>query len=152
MNTKKLKEEFRAFLKKHNYKITKNRLDLIDVIANYKKHFEIEELVNYIQNTQKLASRATIYRTVKLLMDFGIIKEIIKQNNKTIYEFCTQEGHHDHLVCVSCGRIIEFFNEDIENLQEEICLKHNFLPTYHRLEIFGLCEQCLKKKRPTQEK
>jgi Ferric uptake regulator family. len=49
MNTKKLKEEFRAFLKKHNYKITKNRLDLIDVIANYKKHFEIEELVNYIQ-------------------------------------------------------------------------------------------------------
>ncbi|HEK25256.1 MAG TPA: transcriptional repressor, partial [Hydrogenobaculum sp.] len=113
MNTKKLKEEFRAFLKKHNYKITKNRLDLIDIIANYKKHFEIEELVNYIQNTQKLASRATIYRTVKLLMDFGIIKEIIKQNNKTIYEFCNQEGHHDHLVCVSCGRIIEFFNEDI---------------------------------------
>ncbi len=152
MNTDKLKEEFRAFLKKHNYKITRNRLDLIDIIANYKKHFEIEELVSYIQSTQKLASRATIYRTVKLLIEFGIIKEIIKQNNKTIYEFYTQEEHHDHLICVSCGKIIEFLNEDIEKLQEEICKKHNFSPTYHRLEIFGLCEQCLKEKQSTKEK
>ncbi len=152
MNTKKLKEEFRAFLQKHDYKITKNRLDLIDVVANYKKHFEIEELVNYIQNTQKLASRATIYRTVKLLIDFGIIKEIIKQNNKTIYEFYASEEHHDHLVCTSCGAIIEFFNEDIEKLQEEICKEHKFLPTHHRLEIFGLCEKCQKKEQLTEGK
>jgi len=147
-----LKEEFKAFLKENNYKITKNRLDLIDIIANYKKHFEIEELVNYIQSKDRLASRATIYRTIKLMIDFGIIKEIIKRNNKTIYEFCTQEKHHDHLVCVSCGDIIEFFNEDIENLQDQICEKHNFLPKYHRLEIFGLCEKCQKKNQSTEEK
>lgn len=145
MDTKRLKEEFVDFLKKHHQKITKSRLELLDIIANYKKHFEIEELVTYIQRTKKLASRATIYRTIKLLMDFGVIKEIIKQNNKTIYEFCPSESHHDHLICTSCNKIIEFLNEDIEKLQEEICKSHKFLPTHHRLEIFGLCKECQKK-------
>ena len=150
MNTRKLKEGFKDFLKKKHQKITKSRLDLIDIIVDYKRHFEIEELVNHIQNTQKLASRATIYRTIKLLIEFGIIKEIIKQNNKTIYEFYAPgERHHDHLICTSCNKIIEFTDENIEELQEDICKSHNFLPTHHRLEIFGLCEECQKKQQHT---
>lgn len=145
MDTKLLKEQFVDFLRKNHQKITKSRLELLDIIANYKRHFEIEELVAYIQSNHKLASRATIYRTIKLLIEFGVIKEIIKQNNKTIYEFYPNEAHHDHLICTSCNKIIEFLNEDIEKLQEEICKSHNFLPTHHRLEIFGLCEECQKK-------
>ncbi|WP_461831407.1 Fur family transcriptional regulator [Aquifex sp.] len=143
ISTDELKKEFAKFLKKKNLKITRSRLDLIDLIANYNKHFEIEELVNWIstQNDKKV-SRSTVYRTVKLLEEFGAVKEVIKKNNKTIYEFVVGRSHHDHLVCTNCGRIIEFVSEDIEKLQDEICKQYGFKPTHHRLEIFGLCKEC----------
>jgi len=146
INTEELKKEFTKFLKKKNMKITKSRLDMIDIIADYKKHFEIEELVNWISTrSDKKVSRSTVYRTVKLLEEFGAIKEVIKKNNKTIYEFVVGRSHHDHLVCTECGKIIEFVNEDIETLQDEICRQYGFKPIHHRLEIFGLCEECQKR-------
>ncbi|HID65799.1 MAG TPA: transcriptional repressor [Aquificaceae bacterium] len=146
INIEELKKEFTKFLKKKNMKITKSRLDMIDIIADYKKHFEIEELVNWISTrSDKKVSRSTVYRTVKLLEEFGAIKEVIKKNNKTIYEFVVGRSHHDHLVCTECGKIIEFVNEDIETLQDEICRQYGFKPIHHRLEIFGLCEECQKR-------
>ncbi|GAB6066090.1 Fur family transcriptional regulator [Aquifex pyrophilus] len=146
VSTEELKKEFAKFLKRKNLKITRSRLDLIDLIANYNKHFEIEELVNWIstQNDKKV-SRSTVYRTVKLLEEFGAVKEVIKKNNKTIYEFVVGRSHHDHLVCTNCGKIIEFVSEDIEKLQDEICKQYEFKPTHHRLEIFGLCKECREK-------
>ncbi len=146
VNTEELKKAFTEFLKKKNLKITKTRLDLIDLIADYDKHFEIEELVNWISSrTDKRVSRSTIYRTVKLLEEFGAIKEVIKKDNKTIYEFVVGRSHHDHLVCVECGKIIEFVSEDIEQLQDEVCKTYSFKPIHHRLEIFGLCKDCQEK-------
>ncbi|NPB07821.1 MAG: transcriptional repressor [Aquificae bacterium] len=143
VNVNELKEEFTRFLRKKNLKVTRARLDLIDLIADYNKHFEIEELVNWIASrTDKKVSRSTIYRTIKLLEEFGAIREVIKKDNKTIYEFVVGRSHHDHLVCLKCGKIIEFVNEDIENLQNEICRQYEFKPTHHRLEIFGLCREC----------
>ncbi len=146
VNTEELKKAFTDFLKKKNMKITKTRLDLIDLIADYNKHFEIEELVNWISSrTDKRVSRSTIYRTIKLLEEFGAIKEVIKKDNKTIYEFVVGRSHHDHLICVECGKIIEFVSEDIEKLQEEVCKAYSFKPIHHRLEIFGLCKDCQEK-------
>jgi len=143
VNVNELKEEFTRFLRKKNLKVTRARLDLIDLIADYNKHFEIEELVNWIASrTDKRVSRSTIYRTIKLLEEFGAIREVIKKDNKTIYEFVVGRSHHDHLVCLKCGKIIEFVNEEIENLQNEICKLYGFKPTHHRLEIFGLCREC----------
>jgi len=138
-----IKREFTKFLKRRNMKVTQSRLKLIDLIAQYGKHFEVEELVNWIASRgDKSVSRSTVYRTIKLLQDFGVIKEVIKQNNRTIYEFVAGKAHHDHLVCMECGKIIEFVNEDIEKLQDEVCEQYNFQPTHHRLEIFGLCSEC----------
>jgi len=138
-----LKEEFSKFLKRKNMKVTKARLDLIDLLAGYDKHFQIEELVNWISSkSDKKVSRSTIYRTIKLLEEFGAIREVIKKDNKTIYEFVAGSPHHDHLVCLNCGKIIEFVSEDIENLQGEICKHYGFKPVNHRLEIFGLCKSC----------
>ena len=146
INTEELKKAFTEFLKKKNMKITKTRLDLIDLIADYNKHFEIEELVNWISSrTDKRVSRSTIYRTIKLLEEFGAIKEVIKKDNKTIYEFVVGRAHHDHLICVECGKIIEFVSEEIEKLQNEVCQNYSFKPIHHRLEIFGLCKDCQDK-------
>ena len=65
-------------------------------------------------------SRSTIYRTVKLLQEFGAVREIIKINNRTIYEFMAGRSHHDHLICVECKKIIEFVDQEIEELQDQI--------------------------------
>lgn len=146
VTTEELKKAFIEFLKKKNMKITNTRLGLIDLIANYNKHFEIEELVNWISSqTDRRVSRSTIYRTIKLLEEFGAIKEVIKKNNKTIYEFVVGRPHHDHLICVECGKIIEFVSDDIEKLQNEVCEAYSFKPFHHRLEIFGICKSCQEK-------
>ncbi len=147
VNLNEIKNEFKKFLKRKNMKVTQSRLDLIDLIADYGKHFEVEELVNWIANrTDRSVSRSTIYRTIKLLQEFGVIKEVIKLSNRTIYEFVVGKSHHDHLVCVECGKIIEFVNEDIEKLQDEVCEEYDFQPIHHRLEIFGVCSECREKR------
>ncbi len=138
-----IKREFTKFLKKKNMKVTQSRLSLIDLIASYGKHFEVEELASWIATqADRSVSRSTIYRTIKLLQEFGVIKEVIKQGNRTIYEFVAGKAHHDHLVCVECGKIIEFVNEDIEKLQDQVCEEYSFQPLHHRLEIFGICSEC----------
>ncbi len=145
VNLNQLKDEFKRYLKRRNMKVTQSRLDLIDLLASYGRHFEVEELVNWVASrTDRRVSRSTVYRTIKLLQEFGAIKEVIKQNNRTIYEFVVGKPHHDHLVCVECGKIIEFVNEDIENLQDEVCREYDFEPMNHRLEIFGICSECRK--------
>jgi Fur family ferric uptake transcriptional regulator len=147
INLTEIKREFTKFLKRKNMKVTQSRLDLIDLIADYGKHFEVEELVNWIaMQTERSVSRSTIYRTIKLLQEFGVIKEVIKHNNRTIYEFVAGKAHHDHLVCIECGKIIEFVNEDIEKLQDEVCDQYDFNPLHHRLEIFGICADCRNKQ------
>ncbi len=147
MKLAELKRQFEAYLKQRGYKKTKNRFDIIDMVAEYGPHFEIENLVNWITHkNRRVASRSTVYRTVKLLQEFGAIREVVKLNNRTIYEFVIDKPHHEHLVCVECGRIIEFYKNEIEELQDEVCKEHNFTPLNHRLEIFGICSSCEKKE------
>ncbi len=138
-----LKRDFERFLRNRGGKITKGRFKIIEMIAKYRTHFEIEELVRWISFQNKnVASRSTIYRTVRLLQEFGAIREVIKLNNRTIYEFVVGRHHHEHLICIECGKITEFYKEEIEQLQEEVCKEYNFTPINHRLEIFGICREC----------
>ncbi|MFN3871310.1 MAG: Fur family transcriptional regulator, partial [Aquificaceae bacterium] len=146
MQLEELKSKFEHFLRQRKYKVTKGRFEIIDKIADYGPHFEIEELVRWIVNQNKsIASRSTVYRTVRLLQEFGVIREVIKLGNRTIYEFTAGRPHHEHLICVQCGKIIEFNKEEIEELQEKVCEEHQFTPLNHRLEIFGICSECRSK-------
>lgn len=146
---KTIKKEIIDKLKEKRIKITNQRLNIIEEILKSKGHFEVEDLVYKIKKKNIDASRATIYRTLNILKDLGYIVEVIKLNNKTYYEFANKE-HHDHLLCLNCGKIIEFHDDEIEKLQNSICEKYNFKPVYHRLEIFGICEECVKKEAPSQ--
>ncbi|MCX8075990.1 MAG: transcriptional repressor [Aquificaceae bacterium] len=147
MQVEELKSRFEQFLKQKGYKITKGRFEIVDKIASYGKHFEIEELVRWIANQNKtVASRSTVYRTVRLLQDFGAIREVIKLGNRTIYEFVAGRPHHEHLICVECGKIIEFYKDEIEELQDKVCEEHSFTPLNHRLEVFGICKDCMEKR------
>ena len=87
-------------------------------------------------------SRATLYRTLPHLVDAGLVHKIEMAEGQARYEPMFGRHHHDHLVCLECGRIIEFENRDIERLQEEICRRKKFIMTGHTHQIRGTCEIC----------
>jgi len=141
---RRLLEEFKRAIKNKGLKYTPQREQVFKEIISTKGHFEIEQMVHKIRQKNIPVSRATVYRTLNIMKELGFVEEVIKINNKTIYEISIKE-HHDHLICTSCRKIIEFQSEDIEKLQDKVCAEYGFLPKFHRLEIFGLCSKCQKK-------
>src|SRR3989338_2773439 len=97
------------------------------------------------QSLLKRVSKATIYRTLSLLVQCGLLREVIFGEKHSHYEHVHENEHHDHLVCSGCGKIIEFTDEELERLQDAVCLQYQFLPESHRLQIQGLCKECQRK-------
>ena len=138
-------QKFEEFLKLKELKYTSERKSIVKAIFSFYKHFDVEELFEKLGKQGDNVSRATIYRTIPLLIQSGLITETLHCQDKASYENIFNKKHHDHLVCINCGKIIEFYNEKIEKLQEEVCEQHNFIPIEHRLGIKGYCEDCYKK-------
>jgi Fur family ferric uptake transcriptional regulator len=88
------------------------------------------------------ASRASVYRTLNLLCECGLVEKVSKTEQGTIYEQSLGRRHHDHMVCINCGKIIEFYSERLEKLQEKICRDQEFQGKSHTLEIRGYCRHC----------
>ena len=142
-------QKFEEYLKSKELKYTSERNIILKAIFSFHKHFDVEELFEKLRKQGNNVSRATIYRTIPLLIQSGLITETLHCQDKTSYENIFNKKHHDHLVCINCGKIIEFYNKKIEKLQEEVCKQHNFVSIEHRLGIKGYCEDCYKdlKKR-----
>jgi Fur family ferric uptake transcriptional regulator len=137
---------FKNFLTERGQKLTKEREAILKEIFSFRGHFEPETLYLQIRESGLKASRASVYRTLNLLYECGLIDMVRKTEHGTIYECTYGHKHHDHMLCVRCGKVIEFFSEDLERLQEELCKKQNFEGTNHTLEIRGYCKECQKKK------
>ena len=136
---------FKEYLDSKKLKFTAERQAILDrVFANY-KHFEADELLVDLRQNKLKISKATIYRTLSLLVKCGLLREVIFGERHTHYEPVYGHEHHDHMVCNDCGMIIEFVENRIERLQDEVCKKNNFEPESHRLQIQGLCAVCRKK-------
>ncbi len=139
------KERFKYFLKEADLKFTPEREEIIEAIVNLQKHFDAEDIYQQLRKQKSDVSLATVYRTIPLLVDSGLIMETLHCREKVLYEKIYNKRHHDHMVCINCGKIIEFYNEDVEKLQDEICHKHQFVATEHRLGIKGYCKECQDK-------
>ncbi len=138
-------EVFKKYLESKKLKFTAERQTILDrVFANH-KHFEADELLIDLRLNKLKISKATIYRTISLLVKSGLLREVIFGERHAHYEQVFGHEHHDHLVCNSCGKIIEFIDHRIEKLQDEVCKKNKFKSDSHRLQIQGLCEDCVKK-------
>ena len=140
-------QKFEEFLKSKEFKYTFERKLILNTILSFHNHFDVEEIFEKLRKHGDDVSRATIYRTIPLLLQSGLLSETVhcQDKNKIRYENIFNKKHHDHLICVKCGKTIEFFDERIEKLQEEACKQHNFVPIEHRLGIKGYCEDCYKK-------
>jgi len=141
------KKIFNKFLKERGQKFTKERSAILQRIFSYHGHFDTESLYLNIRETGLKASRASVYRTLNLLCECGLIEKVTKTEHGTIYEHTFGHEHHDHMLCIGCGTIIEFYTEDLERLQENICRKQDFKGVTHTLEIRGYCKKCQKNKK-----
>ncbi len=140
-------KKFQEYLKTRGLKFTPERQVILDWVFKTHKHFDAEDLLFDIRQKGERVSKATIYRTLSLLVKCGLLREVIFGEKHSHYEHIHEDEHHDHLVCSNCGKIIEFADEKIEQLQEAVCRNYKFLPESHRLQIQGLCYECQKSER-----
>lgn len=141
---------FIDFLKAKNLKLTNQREEILNIFLKTERHFTTEDLYHIVKKRDPNIGQATVFRTLKLICEAGIAREVDFGDKKLRYEHKIGHEHHDHLVCTKCGRFIEAMNPEIEKLQDKLCKKFNFSPTRHKMEIFGICKKCKKKGEKTQ--
>jgi Fur family ferric uptake transcriptional regulator len=137
---------FGEFLKRKGLKTTRERTALFDEIFSTHRHFDADDLVLRMREKGKKISRATVYRTLELLTECGLVGRVRLNEEKYRYERLQKGEHHDHLVCTSCGRIIEFVEPRIERLQDVVCERYGFLATSHSHQIRGFCASCQRRQ------
>ena len=127
-------------LGKHSLKLTRQREYILGAFLKM-EHVTAEQLYHILAKKDPHIGLATIYRTLKLLCDTGLAQER-HFGSQTQFDNVSHKGHHDHLICTSCGKIIEFQNCQIEKLQEEVANRNGFMIKTHKLELYGLCSNC----------
>lgn len=133
--TKALDDRITEVCKAHGLRLTAPRRVIIQVLADATDHPDVVELHRRIAAIDPRIAIATVYRTVKLLQDLGILERHTFGDGRARYETAAH-GHHDHMVNIKTGEVVEFRSEEIERLQEEIARAHGFRIVSHRLEIF----------------
>lgn len=137
-------QRFKDYLVSKGLKLTPERQTIFRRVFDTHKHFEAEDLLLSLRQDHQRVSKATIYRTLTLLVKSGHLREVIFGEKHSHYEHVHGNEHHDHLICSGCDKIMEFKDETIESLQDEVCAKFRFKPESHRMQIHGLCEDCQK--------
>lgn len=137
----RLRQRFADYVQKQKLKSTQQRDVIVDQFLRSTGHISIEDLLARVRKKAPKVGYATVYRTLKLLADAGIAAARQFGDGQTRYEVMGEgHGHHDHLICVSCGLILEFENDTIEQLQDEMADRlGGFQLVRHKLELYGLC-------------
>ena len=120
-------EKFKVALKSENMKFTSQRLSILEAMVNNKNHRECEEIYLSLRNLGQNVSRATVYRTMDFLVAHNFIRKIDIGDGKARYETKINHPHHDHMICIECGEIIEFVNDEIESIQEDKSVEEEIL-------------------------
>ncbi|WP_298271361.1 Fur family transcriptional regulator [Geobacter sp.] len=136
------KKIFHDYIARQGLKSTRQRDIILEAFLSSDRHLSIEELYLKLRVKHPNIGYATVYRTLKLFAESGIAREMQFGDGQTRYDHVGEGEHHDHLVCTGCGAIIEFENETIETLQNEVAAAHGFLIKTHKLELYGLCARC----------
>ncbi|MBN1759269.1 MAG: transcriptional repressor [Chitinispirillaceae bacterium] len=132
-------------LRKKGISITRQRKRIIAEIMRCGSHFDIESLASRMHVKDHQTARATVYRTVKILTDAGIVKKGMLGETHSHYEFVEQD--HGHFVCSLCGKIIELSCPTLENFLVTVSESHNFSIDHHSIELFGICGTCMHNQR-----
>lgn len=134
--------DLETVLKDKGLKLTQQRKQLLQKALLHHSHFSAEELYESLRHRGVGVSRATVYRTLKLLADHHVLDVHDFEKGYHLYESRLGRHHHDHLMCLRCGRITEFENAAIEEEQEKVARRHHFRILSHSHKIYGVCSAC----------
>lgn len=133
---------FRDYLARQNLKMTQERRQILEEVFSSPEHFGADELHLRFVNKKLPMSRATIYRTLEHLVKSGLVRRVYLDQKKAFYEHVYGRKHHEHMICLSCGKVIEFSDDPLEQRQDKVCRDLRFKPLRHSLRIVGLCSSC----------
>lgn len=142
---KSAQEVFTGYLSGKNLKMTPQRRLILDTLLKQRDHLSSEELYAKVKKRDKSIGQATVYRTLKLLNESGLIEPLDFADGLTRYELSYGEDHHDHLICEQCGKNIEIFDEVIEKRQDQLAKEHGFTLIKHKMYLYGICQDCRSK-------
>lgn len=140
-------ETFQEYLSRQGLNLTRQREGILRCLMSAERHLGIEEMYDLLKKKDRSLGRATVFRTVKLLQECGLVQEVGGTNGRSKYELKADRPHHDHMICVECGRILEFQSPMMERFQDEAIRRHGFVALWHRHEIFGRCKNCQKSQK-----
>lgn len=135
-------EQFEQFVRQHHGRLTPQRQFIVREFLSLGGHYDIQELHGLFRKKGMEINPSTIFRTLKLLVQAGFAMERHFANGNTKYD--VNVAHHDHLICLNCGKIVEFDSPRLERVQADVVRKLGFDMSYHRHEIYGRCSQCRK--------
>src|SRR5579872_4329053 len=136
-----------TYMDRKGLRTTDQRKLIVETFFHADNHVSIEELLAQVREKDRRVGYATVYRTLKLLAECGVANERRFGDGLTRYELADDASHHDHLICVDCGDIVEFEEPHIEELQEGVAHKYGFTLRSHKHELYGLCPRCQAKRR-----
>jgi len=139
---------FRRFLKSKNLKYTPERADVLDAVIEREGMFDVDELLIDLRKRGHRASRATVYRTIRLLQEAGIITQTLFDPKLSRYRLVYGKEPRDYIVCVRTGAVIEFTDNRLSKLRDQICREHGWQPVAHRFQIYAICPD--GSKRPAE--
>ncbi len=146
---KALLEGFRRYLRDHSLPITHQRDAVARTIFFSGEHLSVADVERALREAGQHAGKATIYRTLDLLTRAGLIQEHDFGEGFKRYEPLAAQGHHEHLICLGCGGVVEFSSERLDRMNALIAEEHGFRHHHHRLEIYGLCRACQRRDAAT---
>ncbi len=141
------RDTLQVHMNKKGLRSTEQRRVIVETFFLSPNHVSIEELLAKVRVQDPRVGYATVYRTLKLLAECGVAFERKFGDGLTRYELADDDSHHDHLICIQCGDIVEFEEPRIEALQDEIARSHGFDLRSHKLEMYGVCAVCQTKGR-----
>lgn len=146
MRHKQASEILREFLKKGKNRITPERFEVMDSALDYDGHFGADDLYVIMKNKKSRVSRATVYNTLELLVQCDLLGKRNFGDNMTRYESSFKKRSHDHLICMDCGRIVEFTTTSLEKLPHELSKNLGFNFENYSFNIFARCKNIKKCK------
>ena len=135
---------FENYLASENLKHSRQRSDILHIFLNIDRHVTAEELYRVVRRRYPGIGYATVYRTLKLLADCGLCRELKFDRGAARYEHLYDHKHHDHLICTKCGVMVEIIEPGIEDMQTKIFARYGFHPERHKMELYGVCRKCRK--------
>ena len=137
------RKRFQEFLRERGLKLTHQRVQILERAVEVDEHFNAEELLELLRSDNHKISKATVYRTLALLVEADLLDTHDFERGHTLYERAAHgTAHHDHLICLGCDRVFEFHSEEIEALQTAVAERFDFKTISHTHQIYGVCGRC----------